>query len=216
MVKIERCPTAPASLAKKSGSYKQEDVVDQLYIDFHGKCYICESKPPETPEVEHLLPHHNGKYPDRKYDWNNLFLVCRRCNGIKNRDEFEELVVDCCRIDPEDILSQKYDFESGHIVVSHLVDSAEARATAKLIQDCFECANTPLRKRVQREIAKKLKDHMLKVRNVLDEYEETQDLNHLYDLAGYLDRSCAFAGFTRTYVRQYLTTHPELAPLITL
>lgn len=44
MVKIERTPTPPASLAieckKVHGSYASEDVISQLKKDFHSKCYL--------------------------------------------------------------------------------------------------------------------------------------------------------------------------------
>ncbi len=64
MVKVKRTFPAPASL---------EIEIRQLRDDFHNKCYICEMKNLQDPEVEHLLPHKNGKYWDRKFDWNNLF-----------------------------------------------------------------------------------------------------------------------------------------------
>lgn len=59
MVKIERSFPAPDSLeseAKKvSGSYEQPDVVSRLRKDFHDKCYICELKNLQDPQVEHLF-----------------------------------------------------------------------------------------------------------------------------------------------------------------
>ena len=77
MIKIQRTFPAPASLAieakKASGKYDKPDVVKQLREDAHDKCYICEMKGLQDPVVEHLLPHKDGKYPDRKFDWNNLF-----------------------------------------------------------------------------------------------------------------------------------------------
>ena len=100
MVKIERSFPAPASLeseAKKvSGSYEQPDVVSRLRKDFHDKCYICELKNLQDPQVEHLLPHKNGKYPERKFDWNNLFWSCSHCNGIKNQKKYDDGIIDCC------------------------------------------------------------------------------------------------------------------------
>ena len=46
MVKIERTPIPPASLAvekqKACGSYTKPDVTEQLSQDFHNKCYLCE------------------------------------------------------------------------------------------------------------------------------------------------------------------------------
>lgn len=77
MIKIERSFPAPSSLAaeaaKNNGSYEKPDVVERLKADFHNKCYICELKELQDPQVEHLLPHKNGKYQERKFDWNNLF-----------------------------------------------------------------------------------------------------------------------------------------------
>ena len=111
MVKIERSFPAPASLeseAKKvSGSYEQPDVVSRLRKDFHDKCYICELKNLQDPQVEHLLPHKNGKYPERKFDWNNLFWSCSHCNGIKNQKKYDDGIIDCCKNDPELMMTFK-------------------------------------------------------------------------------------------------------------
>lgn len=111
MVKIERSFPAPDSLeseAKKvSGSYEQPDVVSRLRKDFHDKCYICELKNLQDPQVEHLLPHKNGKYPERKFDWNNLFWSCGHCNGIKNQKKYDDGIIDCCKNDPELMMTFK-------------------------------------------------------------------------------------------------------------
>lgn len=89
MVKVERSFPAPASLAlesqKANGSYSMPDVVKQLKEDFHNKCYICELNELQDAQVEHLLPHLDGKYPKRKFDWNNLFWSCGHCNNVKNQ-----------------------------------------------------------------------------------------------------------------------------------
>ena len=73
--------------------------------DFHDKCYICELKNLQDPQVEHLLPHKNGKYPERKFDWNNLFLSCGHCNSVKNQKKYDEGIIDCCKVDPEKLLT---------------------------------------------------------------------------------------------------------------
>lgn len=66
MVKIERSFPSHCLFGirskKVSGSYEQPDVVSRLRKDFHDKCYICELKNLQDPQVEHLLPHKNGKY----------------------------------------------------------------------------------------------------------------------------------------------------------
>lgn len=89
MVKVERSFPAPKSLAmeakKKDGSYSGMDVIERLKEDFNNKCYICELKDLQDPQIEHLLPHKNRKYLERKFDWNNLFWVCGHCNNVKIR-----------------------------------------------------------------------------------------------------------------------------------
>lgn len=97
MIKIERSFPAPASLEieskKVSGSYSKPDVIKQLRQDFYDKCYICELKNLQDPQVEHLLPHKNGKFPNRKFDWNNLFWSCRHCNEIKNQQKYDNAFI---------------------------------------------------------------------------------------------------------------------------
>ena len=91
MVKVRRSIPAPESLAeearKKTGRYDKPDVIERLKKDFHNKCYICEMKELQDPNVEHLLPHKNGKYPERKFDWENLFWSCAYCNSVKNFED---------------------------------------------------------------------------------------------------------------------------------
>ncbi len=105
MVKVERSFPAPESLAieaqKINGSYREADVIKRLSEDFHEKCYICEMKGISDPQVEHLLPHKNGIYEERKFDWNNLFWACPHCNGVKNKDKYDTGIIDCCKEDPE-------------------------------------------------------------------------------------------------------------------
>ncbi|MCD8052796.1 MAG: HNH endonuclease [Lachnospiraceae bacterium] len=119
MVKIERTFPAPASLAreaeKANGSYREPDVIRQLCQDFHNKCYICEIGDLQDPQVEHLLPHHNGRYPERKYDWNNLFLSCEHCNLVKNQRKYDAGIIDCCKDAPEELIRFRFYDEEPYI-----------------------------------------------------------------------------------------------------
>ena len=141
MVKVERSVTAPASLAeeakKVSGKYDMPDVIKQLREDFHDKCYICEMAKLQDPVVEHLLPHKNGKYKDRKFDWNNLFLSCGHCNNVKNKQLYEEGIVDCCKVDPEELIY--FRLKESKIDVN-AIDTTDKKAllTVRLIREVFE------------------------------------------------------------------------------
>lgn len=147
MVKVERNPVAPASLAQEKANgttnYRGFDVVQRLREDFHEKCYLCEIDKVQDPQIEHLKAHHNGQDRDRMFDWNNLFFSCSHCNSIKNRRIYEESVLDCCREEPERYISQE--LLDSHVRVLPLNESDEARMTAQLITECFERTNTGIR-----------------------------------------------------------------------
>ncbi len=217
MVKIERTPILPPSLAiekAKNGSYGEQDVIRQLRLDFHEKCYLCGMSPTDL-NVEHLVAHHGD--PDLKFDWDNLFFCCPHCNGMKNQKKYEKDVLDCCKTDPETVLRQE--LIEGIVVVTALEDTETARATAALLTDCFERRNTGTREYGCDKRAEALMETMRQLYPVLRKLRaepSPEKSRHLRTLRGLVDRKHEFAGFTRTYVRQYLTAHPELAPLITL
>ncbi|MDE7146721.1 MAG: hypothetical protein K2O30_11335 [Duncaniella sp.] len=148
MVKVERSFPAPESLSeearKANGKYDRQDVIERLKRDFHNKCYICEMKELQDPNVEHLLPHKNGKYPERKFDWENLFWSCGHCNGIKNNNKYDEGIIDCCKQDPEKYLHFHLIDNNVVIDVSDIRDEFQNR-TALLITEVFSAKNTGMR-----------------------------------------------------------------------
>lgn len=218
MVKVERTFPAPASLEtesrKKTGSYEKPDVVKQLKDDFHNKCYICEMKNLQDPEVEHLLPHKNGKYWDRKFDWNNLFWACGHCNKVKNQEKYDAGIIDCCKLDPEQMLFFGLAEDTVEADAKN-EDDASAVLTAELVREVFNKKNTGLR------------DYKTDMRF----QELTKEMNLLYDnleeikkhpgskivmrkLKALLRRESAFAAFKRGYVREHAEYFPKLRQYI--
>ena len=205
MVKIDRTPDTPASLlteAKKgNGSYREKDVLSQLMKDFHEKCYICEIKPVQDPQVEHRLPHHNRKYPERVFDWNNLFYSCSHCNSVKNSARYEEGIIDCCTRDPEELLKQQ--LIENHVKVDVIdTEDNEAVLTAELIEETFNSTSTGIRTIAGQERLKALQETM---NALITQMEKLR--NNPYDkgskrmVNALLNRSSRFAGFTRSYAR---------------
>lgn len=75
MIDVTRTQPPPSSLQRKS-DYAGNDVKKQLYADFLGKCYLCEScLAPSAFQVDHQL----GRVGDLEFDWDNLFPACK-CN----------------------------------------------------------------------------------------------------------------------------------------
>ena len=93
MFNAMRTPEVPASLVKKQ-KYDGSDVYNELCGIFFDKCYICETKEPHDINVEHFHPHKEDEY--KKFDWNNLYLACSRCNNIKLA-AFDD-ILDCCDV----------------------------------------------------------------------------------------------------------------------
>jgi hypothetical protein len=63
-----------------SKDYRSIEVVRALKTMFYRKCYLCEDEVSD-PVVEHFVAHKGDN--KLKYDWNNLFYACHRCNNIK-------------------------------------------------------------------------------------------------------------------------------------
>lgn len=220
MVKIERSFPAPQSLAeeakKANGRYDKQDVIEQLRKDFHNKCYICEMQDLQDPNVEHLLPHKNGKYSERKFDWENLFWSCGHCNGIKNNNKYDEGIIDCCKSDPE---KRMYFHVVEDNVVISVADSGDdiAKRTALLITESFSLKNTGMRTYTSDKRMKLLQKEM----NVL--YKQLENLHNTPNqkvtkrlIHSLLRRESAFAAFKRCYVREHAAEYPELQEYVAL
>lgn len=215
MVKIERTPTPPASLAieckKVHGSYASEDVISQLKKDFHSKCYLCELKDLTDIEVEHLLPHYNRKIKERVFDWNNLFYACPHCNSIKNDRIYDEKIIDCCKVDPESLLDHIY--QEGKVNVRpHDPDTQDEKVlmTADLLENCFEKSNTDIRIFQCQERVNRLAETMNALYKTLEALKKPTSKQYLRALKGMLSREYKFSGFTRYYVRSHIEEYPQL------
>lgn len=218
MIKIERTFPAPASLEieaqKKSGEYNKPDVVERLLKDAHNKCYICELKDLQDPVVEHLLPHKDGKYPERKFDWNNLFIACGHCNGVKNQQKYDDGIVDCCVQDPEELIDFRLINEA--IDVRAKDDTNEKSAlTAALIREVFNLKNTGMRIYKSEMRFRELNKEMNKLYDNLEELNKNPESKVvLRKLKAILRRESAFAAFKRNYVRENRDRFPQLMTYI--
>lgn len=218
MVKVDRSYPAPKSLAveakKNSGSYSEEDVIAQLKNDFHNKCYICEMKELQDPQVEHLLPHKNGRYPFRKFDWENLFWSCGHCNGVKNREEYEEWIINCCIDDPEDSISFRLDSNNVEVLAKSMADR-KAVKTAQLVWEIFKIRNTGMRIYKSEMRLKELQKEMNLLYDKLEAYKKKPESKALLRMIKVLlKRESAFAGFKRCYIKEHIREYPNLEEYI--
>ena len=171
-------------------------------------------KPVADPEIEHLLPHKNGAYPERRFDWYNLFWSCRHCNSVKNQKKYESGILDCCKEDPEEylILSLEEDTVTVHIFASC---NQKVFLTVELIYEVFNLKNTGIRLAACEARIENLQIEMGKLYSALDEYRKNPDSTSANQkMRILLRRESAFAGFKRSYVRLHLAEYPELEKYI--
>ena len=218
MVKVERSYPALESLAeeakKVSGKYDKTDVIKRLKEDFYEKCYICEMDNLQDPQVEHLLPHENGRYPERKFDWDNLFWSCGHCNSVKNQSKYASGILNCCIDDPE----QEMIFLLSDNKVSAAaknVENYEAVLAATLVEEVFGLHNTGMREYKSDMRLQELNREM----NVL--YDNLEALKKhpgskvcLRKLKALLRKESRFAAFKRNYIRENCAEFEQLMPYI--
>ncbi|SHN64289.1 TIGR02646 family protein [Butyrivibrio hungatei DSM 14810] len=218
MVKIERSKPAPKSLqiAKKKGkgSYRREDVIDRLREDFHDKCYLCETKGLQDPEVEHRLPHQNGKNLKRKYDWNNLFWSCGHCNNVKNKYYYSKNIIDCCKVDPEELLVFVAADESIQIEPVNK-KKRSAKVTADLLNDVYNLTNTGIRLAACDNRVKGVFIQMNLLFNAINNYiDDSSNKDYEDTLKALLSRESEYAAFKRSYIRENKDLYPDVYGLI--
>ena len=87
MIDATRRTAAPESLAAND-HYDGHDVVEALYVDFLGKCYLCETKVLlGTFGIDHRRPQGARQFPELRCAWTNLFPTCNthRCNERRRK-----------------------------------------------------------------------------------------------------------------------------------
>lgn len=103
---------------------------------FQADSMSDELKGLQDPQIEHLLPHKNGKWPDRKFDWENLFWACGHCNRVKNQKKYEEGILNCCQRDPEEAML--FHLKQRNVeVCPKSSEDREAALASKLVNEVF-------------------------------------------------------------------------------
>lgn len=214
MVKVERSYPDPKSLAieksKVAGKYNCPDVIEQLGRDFNNKCYLCEIYPVQDPEVEHLLPHKNGRILERKFDWENLFWSCGHCNNVKNSTKYDDGILDCCKTDPEKVIF--FRIEEDKVIIGAIGDTDPVVVrTVELLNEIYNKVNTRMRVIKCEVRVKELNKEMNAFYKTIEEYERKgHDSISCGALRSFLSRSSPFAAFKRCYIREHAGRYPEL------
>jgi len=144
MFNTSRSQDVPNCLNDKQ--YNTKEIVDLLEPMFHGKCYLCEQDDLSNPEIEHFDPHKGDT--SKKYDWNNLYYSCGRCNSIKSTKHID--LLDCCDKNInifKEIKCLLPSVPDGNVTVTATSNSnlVKSENTVVLLERCYNETNTPLR-----------------------------------------------------------------------
>jgi hypothetical protein len=152
MIREVKSPNAPSSLSAHN-QYDGQDVLDQLFIDHHEKCYLCELKVKQHYQVEHLKSKEN--FLGLKFEWTNLFLSDDYCNGKKNKN-FDE-ILNPNENNIEEIIEQRIDSINRKALFKTTNTSIAAQKTVELLGRLFNGTFAPkLRKRREDEFYKEV------------------------------------------------------------
>lgn len=175
MFPVVKSKNIPRSLFEQQ-SYREKDVIEALSADFHNKCYICEVKDPLVLNVEHFRPHEGDVV--RKFNWNNLFFACGRCNNIK-RNQFDN-ILDCTDQQVDVLKAVRHVFPttaySECVSIIPMNDDPRTLETAKLISKVFNDDNTGNKDLTRVFLKKRLMRQYRKFLELIFEYDDDDTL----------------------------------------
>ena len=134
---------------------------------------------------------------------------------MKNRQEYDTGIIDCCKRDPKQLLM--FDLVEDDVVVCPLdEDDTEATLTAKLIYEVFNIQNTGMRIQKSEYRLKKLQEEMNSFYKLLEKYKKFPRNKRCKAMIveSSLRRESAFAAFKRAYIRKRQKEFPELLEIL--
>lgn len=211
MYNVDRSFPEPQSLKteklKVSGKYNSEDVLERLVEDFFNKCYLCEEKEISGINVEHLKPHKGDI--DKKFQWENLFLVCPHCNNTKLGNEDE--ILDCTNPSHKIYDWIEYNFISfpKTKVELKIINNIDIVNNTVTLLDKIYNGSTVNKKFEADNIKKKIMREIQSFENLIFEYVYNSKKELVEEIKEKLSRKSAFSAFKRWIIKNN-TRYKEL------
>ena len=211
MFYVERSKIIPESLLTGT-SRNEDDVKNQLSIDFYNKCYLCEFSATSL-EVDHFKP--KSVHQHLIQDWANLFLCCRYCNSTKYASDHilldctdvehkvEQLILHILDLDNDNITFLVNDNYSDYIKNSGLSEAVDN--TKKLLEKIFNKNKSGMYDKDTKNLRKHLAQNFNKLKELLLFYEHFPDcagvdLDIHKRLKEELSKKADFSAFKRYFI----------------
>ncbi|TAD99632.1 MAG: hypothetical protein EAZ97_08275 [Bacteroidetes bacterium] len=210
MIQVKNRQISPPNSLSEKRNYDGEDVKIALSNLSTGcKCVYCERLLPKLDEkntdklraIEHFYP--KELYPNKKFEWKNLFWICKNCNSKKLYfDTGKEPFVHPENDNPEDY----FEYDACHqikpaqnspnkIASENTIEKTMTSGTIRYVSSFFEMFIE-----LQNELEKKIKAYKkakeVNKRNLLKEF-----LIALEDLRNFGDSPQPYAGRRRFLIR---------------
>lgn len=219
MIYYPKSQPAPTCLsiekAKNNGDYKCGEVLLRLKTDFNNKCYLCESKAPNSINVEHFKAHQGDK--DLKFDWNNLFWACAHCNNTKLA--IFDNILNCTNAEHQveeaiELRMNPFPFEQVEVIPHQ--EKEVVLETTKLLNRIYN-GHTKLKKIESANIRSAILLEIKKFQDVLIKYFEVNNPEYkerlYFELDEHLNSSSPFCSFKRWIIRRNPTMYSQLKDL---
>ncbi|MDN3637363.1 HNH endonuclease [Simiduia curdlanivorans] len=204
MFKVVRTGEPPECLA--NNQYNSPEIVQRLREMFHGKCYLCEQADLSAPEIEHFEPHEGDD--GLKYEWNNLYFACSRCNSVKSNTHRN--LLDCCSDEIDVVRTIKclpptMPDAPVQISAADHVEDLRVINTVELLHKCFNESNTAIRGITREVLVEKLFDYLIDLlthrRTIVNRRTTPHEKQHAQErIEVMIQDNFEFSAFWRWYV----------------
>lgn len=136
MINANRRELAPLSFAAKK-AYRNQDVLQALYDDFNGKCYLTEFvfSDVDLMEIDHFVTQNDDPNGLLKYEWTNLFPIHEKANKLRPKSTPVGGYLDPCSIQDNVEQEIEYRIRFDGTATFQAIDQTNLKAinTAKLL-----------------------------------------------------------------------------------
>lgn len=147
MINIDRTTTPPPASLSSQNEYRNDDVLDALYVLFLKKCYLTEQQFSfrNDMQIDHFIPHQNQA--NLKFNWSNLYPAHQRANLIKSNSKPEGGYLDPCHPGDDVETDIIYSVEVGGAMLVQPCDASNVKAvnTAALLNKVHVELGEPIR-----------------------------------------------------------------------
>jgi hypothetical protein len=219
VIDVERSQPAPSSLTAQK-SWRGQDVIDRLFEDFLGKCYLCEKAffGKGSFEVDHRCPRDAG---GAHFEWANLFPVCGNCNGRRSKGWPDGGLLDPAgghRVEARISQTLEYVGDDELVPVFGAVEANDAAAanTARELDHIHNDRRAPGRYKAA-DLRRAICDRLLKIKFAVLEYKQACEdtphdeqclRQHERHIRRLVARDAPFTMLVRSAIRRYVP--PEL------